>query len=74
MLDCIDRHDLNMSKLQSFPVLGKFREYFFHIDIEFDILNEYLAIREELKDFTLEYTELGIYNRADLTDTIFTVD
>lgn len=72
VLACIDRHGLNMSKLQSFPVLGKFREYFFHIDIEFDELNEYLAIRDELKDITVEYTELGIYNRADLTDTIFT--
>ncbi|HMS67724.1 MAG: prephenate dehydratase [Saprospiraceae bacterium] len=71
VLECIERHDLNMSKLQSFPVLGRFREYFFHMDIEFDVLAQYEAIKEELKDLTFEFTELGIYERADLRDVIF---
>ena len=71
VLECIDRHGLNMSKLQSFPVLGKFREYFFHLDIEFDELKQYQAIKEELADITFEFTELGIYERADLRDVIF---
>jgi prephenate dehydratase len=63
VLQVIDDHDMNMSKLQSFPVLGKFREYFFHIDIEFDHLDQYERLRIELQKFTHEFTELGIYKR-----------
>lgn len=70
VLACIDRHGLNMSKLQSFPVLGKFREYFFHLDIEFDAIEKYTAIREELNSLTNEFTELGVYQRADISDVI----
>ncbi len=63
VLQVIDDHDLNMSKLQSFPVLGKMREYFFHLDIEFDHLDQYKTLRSDLVEFTHEYTELGIYKR-----------
>jgi prephenate dehydratase len=63
VLQVIDDHELNMSKLQSFPVLGKLREYFFHIDIEFDQLDQYERLRTELQKFTHEFTELGIYER-----------
>ena len=65
VLQVIDDHRLNMSKLQSFPVLGKIREYFFHIDIEFDHLGDYESLRSDLKGFTHEFTELGIYKRDD---------
>ena len=63
VLQVIDDHEMNMSKLQSFPVLGKLREYFFHIDIEFDHLEQYERLRTELQNFTHEFTELGIYAR-----------
>lgn len=63
VLQVIDDHNLNMSKLQSFPVLGKMREYFFHLDIEFDHLDQYQTLKSDLVEFTHEYTELGIYKR-----------
>jgi prephenate dehydratase len=65
VLQVIHDHDLNLSKLQSFPVMGSFREYFFHIDIEFDNLEQYYTLKEDLLRFTSEYKELGIYKRAD---------
>jgi len=63
VLQVIDDHGMNMSKLQSFPVLGKLREYFFHIDVEFDHIDQYEKLKAELQKFTHEYTELGIYER-----------
>lgn len=66
VLQVIDDHDLNMSKLQSFPVIGKLREYFFHIDIEFDHLDQYERLKTELQKFTQEFTELGLYARDSL--------
>ena len=71
VLQCLDKYGVNMSKLQSFPVLGRFREYFFHLDLEFDGLLQYESVKDELSEITLEYTELGVYERADLRDVIF---
>ena len=71
VLQCLDKYGVNMSKLQSFPVLGRFREYFFHLDLEFDNLVQYESVKDELSEITLEYTELGVYERADLRDVIF---
>ncbi len=65
VLQVIQDHDLNMSKLQSFPVMGSFREYFFHIDVEFDNLEQYYDLKEDMLKFTSDYVELGIYKRAD---------
>ncbi len=66
VLQVIHNHDLNMSKLQSFPVLGQIREYFFHLDIEFDETSQYENLREDLMEFTQEYTELGVYKKDDI--------
>lgn len=70
VLQVINDHNLNMSKLQSYPVLGSLREYFFHLDIEFDHISQYFGLKENLLDLTFEYTELGIYKRADLSSII----
>lgn len=66
VLKVIQEHNLNMSKLQSFPVLGHFREYFFHLDIEFEDVSHFYGLREDLKNLTTEYDELGFYARADM--------
>ncbi len=70
VLQVIQQHDLNMSKLQSFPVLGSFREYFFHLDIEFDKIDQYLGLKEDLKDLTFEFDETGIYKSADISSIL----
>lgn len=57
---------INMSKLQSFPVLGSFRSYFFHIDVEFDTYEQYLQMKNEIMNLGFKYEELGLYKRADL--------
>jgi prephenate dehydratase len=70
VLQVIEDHNLNMSKLQSFPVIGSFREYFFHIDIEFDNIAQYLGLKDDLLNLTFEYDETGIYKRADITSIL----
>jgi prephenate dehydratase len=65
VLQSIHSQNLNMSKLQSFPVMGSFRDYFFHIDIEFDYIEQYRIVKDEIQSFALEFAELGIYKRAD---------
>jgi prephenate dehydratase len=70
VLQVIEDHNLNMSKLQSFPVIGSFREYFFHIDIEFDHISQYIGLKDDLLNLTFEYEETGIYKRADITSIL----
>lgn len=64
VLQHIYDHQMNLSKLQSFPVPGKFRSYFFHLDIEFDQLSDYHQLSSTLRAITTEYKELGMYKRA----------
>ncbi len=70
VLSVIQAYDLNMSKLQSYPVLGKLRAYFFHLDIEFDDIEVYNELKKSLMDISNEYAELGIYSREDLSSII----
>lgn len=70
VLQVIENHGLNMSKLQSYPVQGSFREYFFHMDIEFEELNQYLGLKDDLVNITFDYEEIGLYKRADVSTII----
>ena len=65
VLQHIYEQDINMSKLQSYPVLGKARQYFFHIDLEFKHLDQYNCLIDRLKNNTLMLEELGIYYKAN---------
>lgn len=64
-LQLVDDCGINMSKLQSYPILGNFRAYYFHIDLEFDSPNQYEKLKNlaGVNDFQIE--ELGIYCRGD---------
>ncbi len=73
VLQKIEDHNLNLSKLQSFPVLGSFREYFFHMDIEFDHIDQYFNLKDDILQVTSVFQELGIYARADLSQVLHPV-
>lgn len=64
-LKLIDDCDVNISKLQSFPVLGNFRAYYFHIDLEFDQLEQYTKLKHLAIQHGFTIEELGLYRRAD---------
>jgi len=68
VLDAINRHDINLSKLQSYPVLGELSRYYFHLDLEFDDLSEFEACLSELKDCTDSLEVLGTYQKAEIND------
>ena len=68
VLQCIADHDINISKLQSFPVLGSFNQYYFHLDLEFDTLMQYESCIDEVRTVSSDLDELGIYKRANIYD------
>ena len=67
VLQGIYHHNINLSKLQSFPVVGQLSEYFFHIDLEFDKVQDYHNCLTDIKSQALEIVEFGIYKKADIS-------
>jgi len=66
VMKSLSNANMNLSKLQSFPVLGKVGEYYFYLDIEFDELASFRAVYQEVKEVTLELQILGIYDKATI--------
>lgn len=65
VLQIFAEQSINMSKIQSMPVLGKRNEYNFYVDIEWDNTKQYdAAIRQVLK-YTHNFNILGEYQRHE---------
>jgi prephenate dehydratase len=63
VLNIFAEEGINMSKIQSMPVLGKRNEYNFYVDVEWDEPRQYdTAIRQILK-YTHNFNILGEYER-----------
>ena len=57
--------DVNLTKIQSMPVLGRRNEYYFYVDIEWKNTENYdKAIRRALK-FTVNFNIMGEYLKND---------
>ena len=65
VLNVFAEESVNMSKIQSMPILGKRNEYNFYVDIEWEEPKQYdTAIRQILK-YTHNFNILGEYQRHD---------
>ncbi len=57
--------NVNLTKIQSMPVLGKRNEYYFYVDIEWQDMDKYdTAIRKVLK-YTVNFNIMGEYESND---------
>jgi prephenate dehydratase len=65
VLNIFAEEGINLSKIQSMPVLGKRNEYNFYIDIEWADVKRYdIAIRKVLK-YTVNFNIMGEYVKND---------
>ena len=65
VLNILAEEGINMSKIQSMPVLGKRNEYNFYVDVEWQDPKQYdRAIRQVLK-YTHNFNILGEYERYE---------
>jgi prephenate dehydratase len=55
---------INLSKLQSFPIPGSDFRYSFHADMEFDSLEQFEKVIEEVKPFTEALKIYGVYKNG----------
>src|SRR5436190_6030177 len=55
---------INLSKLQSFPIPGSDFKYSFHADMEFDTINQFETVIDQIKPLTEEIKIYGVYKRG----------
>ncbi|MBC7744673.1 MAG: prephenate dehydratase [Flavobacterium sp.] len=65
VLTIFAENNINLTKIQSMPVLGKRNEYNFYVDIEWKQQSDYdTSIRKALK-YTVNFTIMGEYEKND---------
>lgn len=57
---------INLSKLQSFPIQGSDFKYSFHADMEFDSIDQFEKVVDEIKPHTDSLKILGVYKKGKL--------
>ncbi|MBC7851194.1 MAG: prephenate dehydratase [Chitinophagaceae bacterium] len=64
VLSMIADGGINLSKLQSFPIPGSDFKYSFHADMEFDSLDQFQKVIEQIKPKTAALKIYGIYKNG----------
>lgn len=64
VLTLIADEDINLSKLQSFPLAGSQFKYGFHVDLEFDHIDQLNRMMKKLEKQTQYLKTLGIYKKG----------
>jgi prephenate dehydratase len=57
--------NINLTKIQSLPIVGKEWEYFFYVDIEFSDYSVYQQSLKTIAPFTGEFSILGEYYKGE---------
>lgn len=58
--------DINLSKIQSLPIIGKEWEYLFHVDLEYNHYLRYRQAIESVQPFTGDFKILGEYTQGQI--------
>lgn len=66
VLSAIHAHGVNLSKIQSCPLLGRVWEYGFHLDMEFEDISQFNDAMHNIKYVIKRMRTYGIYKRGSL--------
>jgi len=64
VLTKIAEEGINLSKLQSFPIPGSDFKYSFHVDMEFESMNQFENVIKQIRPITEDVKIYGIYKRG----------
>lgn len=65
VLNIFASHKINLSKIQSMPVIGKRNEYNFYVDIEWKNQADYDSAISKVLKYTVNFTIMGEYVKND---------
>jgi len=61
-----DEHGINLTKIQSIPLLGSLDQYTFYIDCEWQNYDAYLKSIESIRPLAMEINILGTYKKGEV--------
>lgn len=67
ILAILSFYDINLSKIQSTPIVGREWEYRFYVDLTFDSLVRYRQALEAVRPLCRDMSVLGEYAEAKIT-------
>lgn len=65
VLTILSFYDMNLSKIQSTPILGREWEYRFYLDLTFDSYARYLQAIDAVRPLMSDFKSLGVYKECD---------
>ena len=63
-LEILNKYALNLTKIQSVPIIGKPYEYAIHFDIEYSDYIVYKSAMDKIADLAIETTIMGVYKKG----------
>ncbi|MDP5171814.1 MAG: prephenate dehydratase [Bacteroidia bacterium] len=67
ILMVLSAHGMNLTKIQSSPMVGKAWEYFFHLDLEFEEYDQYQRSLASIRSLVSDFKIIGEYPKAHKT-------
>jgi len=64
VLQVINNNNINLSKLQSYPIVGASWQYYFHLDLEYDAYRDFNNMILQLEHHTTNFKVLGNYKKG----------
>ena len=64
VLTIIGEHNINLTKIQSLPVIGEEWQYYMYADLEFESMDDYRKMMLEIEPLTKELKVLGEYKQG----------
>ncbi len=64
-LRVLGEHNINMTKIQSLPVLGEEWKYYFYADLEFEDQAKYESAKEKIQPYLYDLKILGEYKKGE---------
>lgn len=65
VLSMIAKYNINLTKIQSLPVIGEEWQYYMYVDLEFDSHDAYKNMLKEIESLTKELKVLGEYAQGE---------
>ncbi|MFN8237416.1 MAG: prephenate dehydratase [Chitinophagales bacterium] len=65
VLTIIGSHHINLTKIQSLPVIGEEWQYYMYADLEFENKQDYTQMLQEIEPLTTELKILGEYKQGE---------
>jgi len=65
VLTIIGNHNINLTKIQSLPVVGEEWQYYMYADLEFEDVDSYRKMLEEIEPLSKELKILGEYQQGE---------